>query len=1159
MTRSAVIIGLGGTGQWILTYLKKDLMELNNGKMPDNVRLLAIDTTAQTEAKKSIAWGDKEQADYEKADKRIGNLQLDPQTELIHIGGDCYPLAQEIAEGKHPHLNWFDVNYWMKEVALGRNNWILDNGAGRFRQFGLLAIYKDLLGGPVNSQILKKLPSAINDIKAKVPVGTSFELILVSSVAGGTGSAMLVPLGVLAKHMFGKDLVSTRAIVVLPSAFSPGKGSTELELRGGAALRELARAMMPPTGYSASMNFLPGSEYENVTYSRPFDGIHFVDGMRDGQPINTDPKYGVFPAVSGWVRQILDENSGDWYSRFVATNAKGATDYTRMAEGVFGVFGVKSYYAPMHSIKQTYRLKMADQVLKHIADPVEVVEDNMKFLQVNKQPAGAPPASFQAFTLLNQNVSFDGEQQNVTAFMAEIARIVQIGGENSAEEVGKKATAGWLGKRPEERVANSWLSPFTNLPATNEYAELRDKAKLEVEASFAKNFPASDKASPPREPGSQITYQLLTLNLENYLFAKHAGMGANGPEDYGTFGAMTREMMQAQVKIFKNTLRLQSAALLSDNKGHGRLGYTVSVLKALEGHFNEFIKFLAAVDQRRAQMAPQAKLGSDKDKNKNAWLMAYRTPPSLWEKLQSKPSDKAIRAEMSYLIACNDLVNYIREVTLHKSVEAAARQMLNFTVASRRELERWAAALLQGDPARDITGMISTVDQNINQVTAQINDDRRASQVEELIQWQSREAALSDEDKEWAFSGVSWKTGLGVGTGLNFQLAIAPEAVNGAELNAPSEDMSQQSRREVEKDNMNKMESVFEQKFGQRNQIISILDWCNAHKRPVDDFANELVDAIKPMTSLITGARPTMEAVSISVNKNSDKSGFAAELESAIRKKVTGSDAPSAQNPIEVIDSEDLYRLTAVCTQVGLKLDEFSYWGTCKATFERELDKTKKRSSGDPSMGNQIKFDENKRLLHALQSNFVQKEEKAAVELEVLLREDLQSIHILNPRIVSLLGETRKLKFVLQALALGWMVEVEDKSISGQCHWVLNVPRIKDVFWITENADKGAILDLDAIESLVLVGKDWNPDHQGIEMDWDTLSQKLMEARISAVEEEKSIFTQKIETALAAGGIVGAWKIRADKKMNAETRKYVIKFPAYDDLADYAERYYRSL
>ncbi len=50
MTRPALIVGLGGTGQWVLTWLKRDLLLANNGKLPDNIKLLSIDTSTQLDA-----------------------------------------------------------------------------------------------------------------------------------------------------------------------------------------------------------------------------------------------------------------------------------------------------------------------------------------------------------------------------------------------------------------------------------------------------------------------------------------------------------------------------------------------------------------------------------------------------------------------------------------------------------------------------------------------------------------------------------------------------------------------------------------------------------------------------------------------------------------------------------------------------------------------------------------------------------------------------------------------------------------------------------------------------------------------------------------------------------------------------------------------------
>ena len=55
MPKPSIIIGLGGTGQKVLTYLKKELLETHNGKMPENVQLLAYDTMPSPEIVKAMA------------------------------------------------------------------------------------------------------------------------------------------------------------------------------------------------------------------------------------------------------------------------------------------------------------------------------------------------------------------------------------------------------------------------------------------------------------------------------------------------------------------------------------------------------------------------------------------------------------------------------------------------------------------------------------------------------------------------------------------------------------------------------------------------------------------------------------------------------------------------------------------------------------------------------------------------------------------------------------------------------------------------------------------------------------------------------------------------------------------------------------------------
>lgn len=51
----AVIIGLGGTGKWVLTYIKKSLLDTYGGEMPKTVRLLSFDTTIEKVSQDGVA------------------------------------------------------------------------------------------------------------------------------------------------------------------------------------------------------------------------------------------------------------------------------------------------------------------------------------------------------------------------------------------------------------------------------------------------------------------------------------------------------------------------------------------------------------------------------------------------------------------------------------------------------------------------------------------------------------------------------------------------------------------------------------------------------------------------------------------------------------------------------------------------------------------------------------------------------------------------------------------------------------------------------------------------------------------------------------------------------------------------------------------------
>ena len=137
MARPAFIIGLGGTGQWVLTYLKNELMEINSGVMPQEVQLLGIDTQSPDVkllgAGQAAAGGDVDGRMNQLTDAQVGNIRLDRINEFHQIGGELLTLINEISRSNPPRreYDWLDTDYLQKLGPLVCNTIY---GAGAYRQ-----------------------------------------------------------------------------------------------------------------------------------------------------------------------------------------------------------------------------------------------------------------------------------------------------------------------------------------------------------------------------------------------------------------------------------------------------------------------------------------------------------------------------------------------------------------------------------------------------------------------------------------------------------------------------------------------------------------------------------------------------------------------------------------------------------------------------------------------------------------------------------------------------------------------------------------------------------------------------------------------------------------------------------------------------------------
>jgi len=307
MSRPGLIVGLGGTGQWVLTWLKRDLMLSNGGEVPDNVRLLAIDTSPQMEADvRPVA----EEREAEAV--KLGAVKLTPE-EFIYVGGDSLPLADQVKQGSYEIIGrWYQAQRWLD--MLPPASFVLDDGAGRIRQFGRMAVFKDVLNEAADSKIWSLLFNAIDRVRQQTSKENRLEIILVSSLAGGTGSGMSIDIALLLRLMAEKYAPHhiLRGFFALPSVFTTSP-QTDMLARTFAAWRELNRFMVVDSDFAMPViDYVQGhQDYRISPEKRIFDACSLVDYKRVGKPLSADAQYGVHPMVAEIIRVLLDEYAGN--------------------------------------------------------------------------------------------------------------------------------------------------------------------------------------------------------------------------------------------------------------------------------------------------------------------------------------------------------------------------------------------------------------------------------------------------------------------------------------------------------------------------------------------------------------------------------------------------------------------------------------------------------------------------------------------------------------------------------------------------------------------------------------------------------------------------------------------------------------------------------
>lgn len=271
--RPTLLIGLGGSGKEVLLRLRR-LFEARH-KRPDLpiIEFLWIDTDIVNKSLDGTAYDEITRRVELNADERI-DARMTPQ----EVEG-YYQAVRA-----NPHIfSWFPSEL----SQLGSS--ILVAGAGQIRPFGRLAFHHKF--SVIRDRIQSKLQRMGNAERRREAEGMSFrvdnrmEVVVVTSLAGGTGSGMFIDLGFLLGHL-RKNLnldLSTTGIFFLPDIFTGKVSNAEpLMANSFAALMELGTFMAPRVGAGRAEGPKPfvfswTREMDFEVHAPPFETAYLID------------------------------------------------------------------------------------------------------------------------------------------------------------------------------------------------------------------------------------------------------------------------------------------------------------------------------------------------------------------------------------------------------------------------------------------------------------------------------------------------------------------------------------------------------------------------------------------------------------------------------------------------------------------------------------------------------------------------------------------------------------------------------------------------------------------------------------------------------------------------------------------------------------------
>ena len=246
-----LIIGVGRTGRWVLTHVKKNLIERCGSGMPMSVRLLAVDVSMGADVSQGMSHPSRTALEEGTA---VSDTELG-RGEQVSLS----PNLTEVDRALREHPESFQYMRWWHESGS-------DEGG---RALGRIALFYDLLHGTGNSKFWNALSQQMQGLDNP-------RVFIVGSLTEETASGLILDLPHLVRAAIKPRPISRVALFLGTRAILPKEGGVKPSQF--AALRELQRLMLKqrfPYQYSPPAG---GRELAGSTDTTPIDACYLFDG-----------------------------------------------------------------------------------------------------------------------------------------------------------------------------------------------------------------------------------------------------------------------------------------------------------------------------------------------------------------------------------------------------------------------------------------------------------------------------------------------------------------------------------------------------------------------------------------------------------------------------------------------------------------------------------------------------------------------------------------------------------------------------------------------------------------------------------------------------------------------------------------------------------------